>query len=832
MSLQLQAQDSEDLTFEDIVESADSVYLSGSDTIYVIDDTSSDTLGVGRFGKKQITNPLIYDSNTTNNNIISTTGGDITINLSNNLESINKGLFGINVTGFFDQNTSPNDGSAEDQWDWLAEMKPQVLRFPSGAGSHFMHLLSGEKGYGYDILEIIQFFDATDGSLDIDLTDEGEIETILETTDATLFHPWLFDQLADRFDEFKKAYILQENLTTNTLYIDDFIALIKQIEQAHTGHVVDVILCLNIFSEPAEECKAIVDYMRSSTLNGNWNINVVGVEFGNEVANSFHEKTLFFENFPDYWDYMNGEIITAQAGLESTLCEDIFLDPTERDYFQVFKNTPGFTCKVGLCADGIHDAENVFFTENVDTRGSEVLTWNEHLYEAYNDIIVPGTKKTYFDAVIMHTYYTAKEGGTGGTDWWQKAATDNLLSTYPCYDEEEDDWDFDVIDSRLEDAFSDVGLYWRQFILFYFGIGMADFNDELHFELTNANKKDLWITEYNLLTGSDDRAYAFVNTFMHIYILQEWWLRNMKLNYSPGYRKNFLKYTTLQNYAGGSQIALLTPADEDVELEIVGYDYSPYNLGTMHPNKRNYYIQRTTKFTMDLVSNINGLSLKYMKLGIGTYSHNPNVPPTIFIDPEYENIYIYYTNVKETSQNYIIEDGSLRFLYPGAPAITLDDATITCIDAAMPYSSSGKSFLYGANACYDETYPYDIEIDEVITYPNISECSGSVPENHCITVRPYSSGFIKIPVAPDFTPPRLASESFRSFLYPNPADENIIISNLLFTDFIILDITERAIQSGVNLNNQIAINYLPAGYYVLQCKNANETIAYFSFVKY
>ncbi|MFN3939917.1 MAG: T9SS type A sorting domain-containing protein, partial [Chitinophagales bacterium] len=264
---------------------------------------------------------------------------------------------------------------------------------------------------------------------------------------------------------------------------------------------------------------------------------------------------------------------------------------------------------------------------------------------------------------------------------------------------------------------------------------------------------------------------------------------------------------------------------------IVGYNYSPYNLGTSNPNKRNYHIQHTSKFAMNLLSNINGQSLKYMKLGIGTYSHNPNLPPTIFIDPVYENLYIYYTNVKGTTQNYIIEDGSLRLLYSGATGIILDVATITCIDAAMPYSASGKDFLYDVNACYSALNPYDIEINETIMYINSPDCTGSIPDYHCITVPAYSSGYIKIPVTPDFTPAKLASISEPAFLYPNPATGDISIANAYFTEFVITDITGSVLESGINNNNHIDIEQLPSGYFILQYKNNEETVAYYSFIK-
>ncbi|MBK9505555.1 MAG: hypothetical protein IPO03_09315 [Bacteroidetes bacterium] len=81
--------------------------------------------------------------------------------MGSNQKTINQGLYGFHIAGIYGRKVIPNDGSAIDQWQWMSELAPSSLRFPGGADSKFMHLLDG-PGYGYNIEEIIRFYDRTD----------------------------------------------------------------------------------------------------------------------------------------------------------------------------------------------------------------------------------------------------------------------------------------------------------------------------------------------------------------------------------------------------------------------------------------------------------------------------------------------------------------------------------------------------------------------------------------------------------------------------------------------------------------------------------------------
>jgi len=161
------SQDIDTLEWEEIVDLADTVYISGLDTVYVIKDSVSETAGFRTGASLDCTSA----------------GSAMSINLNKSVKTINKGQFGVNVTGMFTKSTLYGDIYSEDQWQWLSDMRPKVLRFPGGSSSKFMHLLTGDKGYGYDIVEITRYLDAIDNVLEApnnatDIMNETNITTL------------------------------------------------------------------------------------------------------------------------------------------------------------------------------------------------------------------------------------------------------------------------------------------------------------------------------------------------------------------------------------------------------------------------------------------------------------------------------------------------------------------------------------------------------------------------------------------------------------------------------------------------------------------------------
>jgi len=791
-SIATRAQDIDTLNWEEIVELSDTLYMGGLDTIYVLEDSVSETEG--------------FKTGTTGECL--TIGTTISVNLNKTVKPINQEQFGVNITGMFTKATLYGDLHSADQRQWLSDLRPQTIRFPGGSSSKFMHPYTGSKGYGYDIVEITRYLDATDGDLEAPAT----AAAILAVTDPAIILGWFGGNtdIKGIYDGYLTDYINQELLSPGDLFIFQFVDLIEKIE-SENGYDVDVIICLNILTETAANCKAMVDFLISQ------NVNVVGVEMGNETANKFHEQIMRFNFFDDYYSYLDGIKPSGQSSLELDLGEPLFLPAADHNFFLVFKKKPGFLCKIGLCADGFNDpAEHVFITapgETVGTRSDD--SWNEDLASHRSDVF-DGTTIRKYNAIIFHTYYSADS-------WYDEKVDPYLYNSYTA-----PEWDYDEMDTRLQPAFDASRVNFRRFLNVKYQNDLDDFNTIFQFNLTSLDKKELWITEWNLRDeGTDDRGKVFTNTFMHTCLLQEWWLKNLKLNFTEGFKENFFTYSTLQNYAGGSQIQLLTPADEDVELDILLKNYSPYNLASGDPAKRNYYVKRTTMYTMELLSQINKNDLRYFPANVAIYGHNPNIPPTFFIDPAKEYIYMYYTNTRCNDQKIILNPAGMypMFLYD----VELEDAHIYAVDAKQAYSTSGKCMLFEINSFYNTT-DYEIEIDQTYDYANPG---GDAPEGSlCVIVPGYTAGYVKIHVIPAGSG-KIGKEKFTELvIYPNPSKEYIKVeTNERFVGYEIYSSLGSKIYSSNNFESIIDIHKLTSGTYTIALRRIDGSQLIKSFIK-
>lgn len=68
------------------------------------------------------------------------------------------------------------------------------------------------------------------------------------------------------------------------------------------------------------------------------------------------------------------------------------------------------------------------------------------------------------------------------------------------------------------------------------------------------------------------------NNFMNGVLIQEWWLKNLKLGFRSGYRQGFMTNATYHSFSGGVWEFMLTPANAK-EREFFGVDEYPYELG-------------------------------------------------------------------------------------------------------------------------------------------------------------------------------------------------------------------------------------------------------------
>lgn len=742
---------------------------------------------------------------------------DILVSLGHTAKNVNPGLFGVHIGGMFDNLTTPNEVSSEYAWQWLVDLAPTTLRFPQGSGSKFMHLLhyadgSDVTGYGYDIIEIARYFDYIDGESPFDYTDlsASDINSIQTAVDPS----WIPLEYREDFNAYHDKWENQNCEDVDTKFIDDFIALVQSIDAVDPGRPkTKVILDLNIISEPATECRAIADYLRAE------GVNVVGIEMGNECYLEFFCDVLHFYSFEDYWQFING---TNLLGNDDILYNDpspsVHTDMIEdHDFITAFKTAStsnNYNYKVGIVGMPLEEGfvfnspQETLYGERVSCNDATI--WNPAIYSKYGEHV--GTSSKYkFDAVIMHTYYTS--------DHWRDIVFDNFNPVTSCTSSS-DLWKYDIYDSRLQATFNgiigigDLPGNFKDFLVNGKddGLGFASAIDRMsyYFKFTEAepNPKDLWITEWNLKDNyrngtklEQTECEIYSNTFAHSFLFYQWWLKQLKVNFDPDYRENFLTYSTVQNYINGTSINLVSVADEQEE------DYYSVAYGGADCLQRNYHVRRTTYFATYLLSPIFNEKLKYLRTSntLPFFPNNSgNIQPTVFIDVTGQYLYIYYTNTKNSIQNYRIAQGTLKQLYPDATSISFDEegTTNTYILAQQLYSSSGKvtlnkydkdwevgdpeSEFQGLNACY-ENYDHEMEImpttesgnfPTIHNFGNYLQCSGGnyLTLHNCFTAQPYSIGYFKVHFTPMYPLKLNAANLSELVVYPNPANSKIRVA--------------------------------------------------------
>lgn len=807
---------------------------------------------------------------------------DIYISLSHQTKIVNQGLLGVHVGGMFDPKTTPNEPSSMYAWQWLVDLAPTVLRFPQGSGSKFMHLLhyadgSNVTGYGYDIIEIARYFDYIDGSSPFDyyaLTPAQitEIENAVSPV-------WIRSDYRGQFNAYHNKWADQQCEDVDTKYIDDFITLVQLIDAAYPGRPkTKVIIDLNIISEPASECRAIADYMRSA------NVNVVGVEMGNECYASFFCDVMGFFSFGNYWSFINGtnlpgnsNILYTNAGITTDMIDN-------HDFISAFKNPSAvnnYNYKIGMV--GMPLGSGFAFEgstydpvagERSDCNAADA--WNPALYSKYGEI-ADGTTKYKFDAVIMHTYYE-----TGN---WKDIVLGDMNPVTVCGGTS-DLWKYDVYDTRLQAAFNGIiGIdnqpgNFKNFIIDgktdarSFSQSFDKMNDYFNFTTTETNPKDLWITEWNLKDYLKDGTpseialcEAYSNTFSHAFLLFQWWLKEIKVNYNSEYRENFFTYSTVQNYINGTSTDLVSLSNQQ-ERDY----YGKTGFGGENCDQRNYHTRRTSYFVMYLLSEIAKENLKYLKT-TNTLPFLPNnsgnIQPTTFIDQQDQYLYVYYTNMRNAYQNYRLYQGTLKALYPTATDIVFDDAATTnvYIKGSQLYSTSGRATLFqadagwvvggdpsnydGLNDCY-ETNDHPMELTPateagvfptIHNYGNYPQCIGGGYEtlHNCLTAEPYSMGYFKVHFIPMYPLKEAEINELTNdiIVYPNPTSSVIYIGHKKTNKIngekqhISIYNIDGKLQLTINIEDFQPINVanLPSGLYQIVVRDEDGNRYYKKFIK-
>jgi hypothetical protein len=827
-------------------------YADGADSIFEINDSIPDSL--------LMMMDVVYS-------------GNIYITLGGVTKTANQNQYGFHIGGMFDNSTFPNDGTSEYGWQWLIDLAPEVLRFPSGSYSKFTHLLHNTDGtpsvgYGFDIFEIARYFDWTDDTLDFDYdalttADSNQILNDNNVQLATWIRNDADGSHVALYINFRDKWRIQQCETRR--YLDDFIELVNRIDSTYPGRpAIKVILDLNILSERATECRAIADTLRDH------DVNVVGVEMGNETYTKFFCDAMEFHGFEDYYAFINDSNL---VGNENVLL-DIDGTPNDmwgdHDFITKFKTGGGFNYKVGVC--GIPLGPDFVFKRDADACG-EPDPWNDTLRTRYKEKVT-GTSKYKFDAVIMHTYYEP--------DNWQYIPLDNLTSVDTCADSTSL-WQYDVADNRLTPTFDTIAGVGNKIGNFRWFLTRNDtasymtslnkFNEYFDFDLPSdsAFRKELWVTEWNLKTenkGLDDpidpdddsdpaKVDAMANTFAHGYMQFQWWLKNMKVNYDNDFYNNFFTYSTIQNYAGGTVTDLVSTSDS-VERPYYGADTCPFQNNCLatcafDPNwdKRVYHIRRTTYFTTFLISEIYKHNLKYLPTNFYLGTSNLNMQPTVFINLDKDTLFVFYTNIKSTYQNFLLNPGDIDDLYTGALGVDFFPSTVTYVHGKQLYSTSGESALFDSllNVCYlSNDHPFEIRAftesgldSAIITQANDPECGSGLPYPwSCLTAPPFTIGYFKVPIEPYYIPKKLSDEENSDVhLYPNPTSSSFRIKQSgsdegerTSIDVEILSLTGSVIYSvNTTFEASIDISVIAAGCYLVHIKDENANHYYKQIIK-
>jgi hypothetical protein len=873
------------------------------------------------------------------------------IELTNHHLPVEEGLFGVNVTDMFQAGFANEDelpgiyGTNPSPWDYLSEMQPKILRFPSGAGGKFYQPLGSIRtnpdepatvgfingGYGINIDEVIRFYDVTG-------TDPNDAPDLYDPVGDPLFtsiaedmadgecdecNTWMATAHTETFEDNFNKWASQPVVDPTgiagpadmgtDLYINQFINLVQQIE-TENGYTVDVVVCLNISNETATESVRLIEYLVNS------GINVVAVELGNEVYFEWGRDMMGFTDqvnpldpisdvspFIHYWDYINGHEYDfgtsgedagdgtygdAEFDLTTTVPADVLAD---HDYITAI-NTAFPDIKIGLPGENFNQCEEEgwdtpFIIDDPEGEDQQFLPggpgaedcpceyseWNIDMETKFDKTIAVGESTGFkFDAIILHTYYVAGNAYalcTTNTNWQVAATEPTFVSGAPYPDQ----WTFAPIDPNIGELFEGIaGIptdpdgggaenqvgnfkeFTRDRIKFAFDQHAANLN---FLDGDPGQTKEIWLTEYNILPKpraiteeAAEDAEPFVNmvpnTFAHSVVLQNWALWNVRSYYDSDYKPGILTMATTQAFIGGNVIDFMTPSTRNDQV-ILDVPNPALTCTTATPAPvDDFFVRRATYFTAQLLNTIHTLDLNYEKTFIGMYSLNNNIAPTSFVQldelGEPINLYVFYTNIKQTTQRYAIDPGDIHLSIEDAGGVTLGAGTVYALNPSQLYSTSGRSALFQEpiNSDYScspgqPDLPHPFEITDTWTGLSGIGCPGGFTPpagGVCVTVPATSAGYFVVPITPYLRKGERAS-NFR--LYPNPADDFFVIEKTstntnvnddftmrIYSTFGTL-VSEATVQSGEMVNTDM----LPSGMYTIVVIDSNNNSTTLKFSK-
>ena len=833
-------------------------YLDGGDTVYV--------LAVGNESDLLAQLEKSYNLAT-----------DFGIMINGTTKDIQSGVIGVNLTNMFDhapEADNVNYTASRSPWDNFKDLAPKTVRIFSGAGTKWFHPLGSLEdnplspyynltngGYGIKLEEIVKFYDKTSSPPTMENPDVFHVLGLpniyddMEGLDGTAngvcdgCATWMSSAPEDikAFEEDYREWKDQPHFNAADvvtypspadypLAINEFIELIKQTEQlpANAGLTINVIYVANIWCATVTECKNVINYMRQSSLNYNYPVNVVGVEIGSEVFSKFHEKAIGFDDVCHYYDYITGgDYSLVGGGLDLTqVLSTAMLVPGAHDYLHGLNTS--FEIQIGLPALNVHPDDTYPFkiAEDIGPNNLAIeignpaaefacATWNAGLVSHYGDMT--GTQYL-FDAVILHTYYGAEDHSLDGEPVWGGhwgqipicLDDDAITAGYQNFNTTGYDYSGSG-DGRLSCAFDkSVSLLpttntldpttgngnFRDFVKQSYWDFMTEEGDELHFLSTYGTKlehpelKDVWITEANILNntsyGNGDpekaRLGVFFNSTVHNFIEQGWEMNGVKANVNSTFRKDFMPYFTFQNFLGGTSLDFMNLAS-DQDLTALGIPGAGSCAGLPIP----YYVARSTYHSNRQLNQIHLRDLKLLSATFSVYVTNPNLAPTVFITPLgaalFRTVYVYYVNYKNVSQKYILKPGTMGALGGCGTGYhySFESPQIYTVNPDQLFSSAGDNTITKINTYYNPCFGAPTPSDHLFEiqgatpgYPETSFCPGAHPADlpvgsTCVTVPANSSGYFTVII--QCQPDRLGEFDDIFELYPNPTDDYFYIAN-------------------------------------------------------
>ncbi|MBK7038232.1 MAG: T9SS type A sorting domain-containing protein [Bacteroidetes bacterium] len=575
--------------------------------------------------------------------------------------------------------------SSDTCMNWLAALKPNVIRFPSGGQAKFTHLTTG-PGYGFNIDEIEEYFFNLFNCDDEDCGAGSNYEAAV--------NDWMLKCLA------------QDSLPEGQRYIDDFILMIQNLE-AQLGYTIDVLFCLNIVTANAAENKAALDLLIS---NG---IQVTGVEMGNET----YGQSSGFNSFDSY--------LTHIQNADGLLGDQDYIGMV-RQYFPEMK--------IGVCAApiatiDIEQGPGITYFINPEIKRIKYDDWNIALGNTWDSSRLISSPVPYtaplFDAAIVHFYYTS--------DFWSDCSV-QFLEDYDTYGAACCPYTFDTPDLRLAaafDCFSAQSKYFRDSLYKSINDYYADrlqLNNPIHI-----NKK-IWATEWNILENDKDlETTLFHNTLAQASCVFDWQNLAYQFNTSPLYNASFQEYRTMHNAASVSYRNMIT-AQADYEKgapgdttdirkrmfyhatylmrHIANVPVNTFNITTTLPNVKMYgYIDQVNE----------NVYIYYNNSGVGNIDQQFNINKIKFFNVQGCHSILEYPVTHEYIQGKQLYFGSgVAYMYDINPIYSSDNKISSEIKGSKYkiYTSPKKLMIY-KNSLGVIKIPISITCDE--KYGNVSD---------------------------------------------------------------------------------------------------------------